>query len=218
MRDDTKYPRRFKNYSDAFFHPLTQGTYPLDYEAQGLAQPFPDDRVQFLAFNSCWQIDEFFPDRASLHPGAVARCLAEADRQLLGEGLTTGDVLRVAVWHHPVTGNQKIGNTAFTEQLRKAGVRLVLHGHVHEDRTDLVGYQQHRILHVAGAGSFGVWSAERPPAAPQLYNLMEVDRGLGSVKVHTRYKDNEEGAWQGRAIWPGPEKGTKRTYYRVGLV
>jgi hypothetical protein len=95
----------------------------LDCEAQGTAHLFPDDRLQFLTFNSCW--------------------------------------------------------------------------------------------HVAGAGSFGVWVEDRPPSTPQLYNLIEVDRDLRSIKVHTRYKDNEKSAWSGRAIWPGPDKHTKRTFYTV---
>nr|VFJ93243.1 MAG: small GTP-binding protein domain-containing protein [Candidatus Kentron sp. H]VFJ94166.1 MAG: small GTP-binding protein domain-containing protein [Candidatus Kentron sp. H]VFK00759.1 MAG: small GTP-binding protein domain-containing protein [Candidatus Kentron sp. H] len=243
VRDEGRYPQRLRNFSEAFFHPLTQGAYPLDYGEQGMAQLLEGERVQFLAFNSCWAIDEFFPHRSGLHLGAVVRCLAEADRQLKQEKLTSNSVLRVAVWHHPVTGQQQMENTDFTEQLRQANVRLALHGHVHEDRTDLVGYVpglqgrsttrntrvlqgeateghcrgQHRALHIAGAGSFGVWRAGRPPGAPQLYNLMEVKRDFSAIRVHTRYKDKEDGAWRGRAIWPGPDRDTKRTYYTVGL-
>jgi hypothetical protein len=74
-----------------------------------------------------------------------------------------------------------------------------------------------RTIHVAGAGSFGVWVEGRPPSTPQLYNLIEVDRDLRSIKIHTRYKDNEEGAWSGRAIWPGRSKHTKRTFCTVRL-
>lgn len=119
--------------------------------------------------------------------------------------------------HHPVTGNGKIHNTAFVEQLRKAKVRMALHGHVHEDRTELIDYKYGRTMHVAGAGSFGVWVEGWPPSTPQLYNLIEVERNVRSIKVHTRYKDNDEGAWQGRGIWPGPDKHTKHTYYTVPL-
>ena len=215
IRKDEDYPRRFANYSDSFHHKITQEPYPLVYEQQGISYYFKEDRLQFLAMNSCWEIDEYFPDRSSMHPEAVAHCLAEADKQLKRDKVDRKSVLRIGVWHHPVTGDQKIKNVAFLESLRKAGVRLALHGHVHEDRTDLVGYKHGKTMHVAGAGSFGVWAEGRPPSVPQLYNLIEIDRISREIKVHTRYRDNEEGAWSGRAIWPGDEPTTKRTFYTV---
>ena len=215
IRKDKDYPQRFSNYSDSFHHKITQEPYPLAPERQGIPYFFKDDGLQFLTLNSCWEIDEYFSERSSVHPEAVSQCLAEADRQLKRERVDKNSVLRVGVWHHPVTGNEKIANTGFLDSLRKAKVRLALHGHVHEDRTDLVGYKHGKTVHVAGAGSFGVWVEGRPPTTPQLYNVIEIDRSSRKVKVHTRYRDNQEGAWGGRAIWPGDDPTTKRTFYTV---
>ena len=215
VRMDHNYSRRFQNFSDSFYHKLTHEPYPTDYTKQGICRSFKNDRLQFLTFNSCWQIDEFFPDRSGVHPGAVAHCLEEAEKQLKRNNIGIDSVLRVGVWHHPVTGNDKIIKTAFVEQLRKAKVYLALHGHVHEDRTDLIGYKYGRMMHVAGAGSFGVWEKERPATTPQLYNLIEINRDLRSIRVHTRYKEKEDGPWRGRAIWPGPSKHAKLTFYTV---
>ena len=47
-------------------------------------------------------------------------------------------MLRIAVWHHPITGNEKIQADSFMGRLLQADVRACLHGHVHEDRADLV--------------------------------------------------------------------------------
>ena len=215
IRTDEDYPRRFSNYSDSFHHKITQEPYPMACDRQGISYFFKDDGLQFLALNSCWEIDEYFPERSSVHPEAVSHCLAEADRQLKREKVDKNSVLRIGVWHHPVTGNEKIVNTGFLDGLQKARVRLALHGHVHEDRTDLVGYKHGKTVHVAGAGSFGVWVEGRPPTTPQLYNVIEIDRGSRKVKVHTRYRDNEEGAWRGRAIWPSDDPTSKRTFYTV---
>jgi hypothetical protein len=117
---------------------LLQLEYPLVFEKQGQAYLFEDDSLQFLSFNSCWEIDEWFRDRANLHTAAVVGALERADEQVEMRLREPDRVLRIAVWHHPVTGNDKIQDDSFVEQLRQAGVRLALHGHVHEDRFDLI--------------------------------------------------------------------------------
>jgi hypothetical protein len=48
--------------------------------------------------------------------------------------------LRIAVFHHPITGNEKMEQDAFMERLRNKGVEICLHGHVHEERAELFGY------------------------------------------------------------------------------
>ena len=97
------------------------------------------------------------------------------------------EVLRIAVWHHPVTGNEKISDDAFLEQLRQEHVKLCLHGHVHEDRADVIGYlHPRRAAYIAGAGSFGAPVNARPESTPRLYNLLEVWRDHSKIRVHTR--------------------------------
>src|SRR5262249_39426189 len=53
------YPQRLKKFSDAFYHKVLQEPYPLEPERPVVAYLFPDTRIQFLALNSCWQIDGF---------------------------------------------------------------------------------------------------------------------------------------------------------------
>jgi len=106
---------------------------------------------------------------------------------------------------------------AFLEQLRRADVKLCLHGHVHEERADLVGYVHPRKIHIVGAGSFGAVAKDRPESTPRLYNLMEIARDHSWVKVHTRFMRKEGGAWEGWAVWPGTNAHEKRTYYEVNL-
>jgi small GTP-binding protein len=220
VRDEERYPSRFRNFSRFFFHPLVQLEYPQSFEEQGQSYLFPEAGLQFLAFNSCWEIDEWFRDRASLHPGAVARSLERAGEQVEREMGSGASVLRIGVWHHPVTGSDKIERDAFLGQLRKAGVRLALHGHVHEDRADVVNYLHPRRIHVAGAGAFGAPTSQRPESTPRLYNVLEVDRDHRWVRVHTRCLRRDLGAWEGWAVWPGedPEDpSVRRTFYRIDL-
>jgi len=125
--------------------------------------------------------------------------------------------LRLAVWHHPVTGNEKIIQDAFLEQLQQERFTLCLHGHVHEDRADVLRYMdpKHR-LYVVGVGSFGAPVNARPESTPRLYNLLEVWRDHSKMRVHTRCLRRDGGAWEGWAVWPHPtDAQAKLTYYDI---
>jgi small GTP-binding protein len=223
LRDEAKYPERFKNFSEHFYHRLTQKPYPLPAEEQCIPFLFSDDGLQFLAMNSAWNIDEYFQERSSISDKALARGLVIADQELASaraEGKLAKDsrVLRIAVWHHPITGNEKIQADAFLGQLRKAEVRLCLHGHVHEERTELLNHlDPKRMLHVIGGGSFGAPSHDRPESVPRLYNLLEVKPNLQQVHVHTRSQRKQGGAWEGWAVWPAGSPGSRRSFYELTL-
>ena len=217
IRDETRYGERFENFNEHLYHPLIQLPYTLDPEKQGLAHYHADAGLQFLALNSCWEIDEWHPDRSSINPAALTRGLERLDKQAAGRKKKTPPVLRVAVWHHPVTGNDKIKKDAFLTRLRQAGVRLVLHGHVHEDRADLVNYLHPRRIHLAGAGSFGAPARERPESTPRLYNILEIRRDLGGVRIYTRKLSQEGEAWGPWAVWQGGSPNDKKAYYDIEL-
>jgi small GTP-binding protein len=225
VRDDPKYPERFRNFNDHFYHPLIQKPYPLSPDEQCIPFFFSEERLQFLAMNSAWEIDEYFPERSSISEKGLARGLVAADREL-DKARTDGKlgkddpVLRLTVWHHPITGNEKIQADAFMGKLRRANVRLCLHGHVHEERTELLNYlEPQRAIYVVGGGSFGAPMHHRPESVPRLYNLLEVRRDLKQVEVHTRSRRQEGGMWEGWAMWPVPggAPGVKRSSYVITL-
>jgi 3',5'-cyclic AMP phosphodiesterase CpdA len=222
IRDERRYLYRFKNFSQHFYHPLMQREYPLNFEDQCIPYFFSKTGLQFITINSAWEIDEWFQQRSSINPSALARGLAKAKAEL-GRAWRTGklswntSVLRIGVWHHPVTGNDKIRDDAFMGRLRQAGVRLCLHGHVHEERMDLFGYLHRRRIYIVGTGSFGAPAATRPESTPRLYNLLEIAHDHSAVKVHTRWMRKEGGSWEGWAIWPSDDSSQRRTYYVIDL-
>ena len=75
----------------------------------------------------------------------------------------------------------------------------------------------HNKLYVIGAGASGVGIGDRPACSPYEYNLLEIDRDFAKVKVHTRCKRSENGAWEGCALWPGQSltKFERRTFYEI---
>lgn len=223
VRDDARYAQRFEAFSSKLYEPLIGAPYPLEAAKQGVAMLSGDGRLQFLAFNSSWLIDEHFKARSALHDGAISHTLDAADAQVRDarkEGRIPDGArpLRMAVWHHPVTGNERIADDAFLERLRQADVRMCLHGHVHEVRVDIVGYTHPtRRIHVVGAGSFGAPAKDRPEATPALYNLLELDPSLRRATVHTRGRSKRGGAFSGYPIWPGADRHSKRTFYELDL-
>jgi Calcineurin-like phosphoesterase len=212
VRNPEKYPLRLKPFSDSFFHKFLQKPYPTDYAAQGMATPFWETGLQFLALNSCWQIDQFHRKRASIHPEAVAHAVKEAQKQETearksGQLAARAPVLRIAVWHHAAVGPEQMQDVDFLGNLQKNGVKIGLHGDVHEIRRELLPYWHVKKLHVVGSGSFGAPAEGRPESTPRLYNLLEIAPDLKSARVHTRCQPKPDGPWKGWNEWPRPDGG-----------
>jgi len=190
----------------------------LDCAAQGLAIPFWETGLRFLALNSCWQIEQFHRKRSGRHVEAVANAIKQAQKQednaRKADQLAAGKpLLRIAVWHHAVAGPEQMKDTEFLGNLQKNGVRLALHGDVHEMQRDLVGYRHEKRLHVVGSGTFGARAEDRPESAPRLYNVLEIGRDLKSARVHTRCQPKPDGPWDGWYEWPDPKGGDGRVAF-----
>ncbi len=206
VRNDDKYNLRLKKISEAFFHKVVQEPYPLDYSEQGIAYLFPETGIQFLALNSSWQVDQFHRKRSGIHPDAVMHAIQEADKQvqdaIAKDQLKKNcDILRIGVWHHAITGQNMMANVDFLGHMQKNGVKLCLHGDVHELRCDHIGYRHEKELHVIGAGSFGSPPESRPESTPRLYNILEIRRDLASIRVHTRFQPRTNSEWRGWYEW-----------------
>lgn len=222
-RDPLKYQLRFKPFSDGLFHKFLQLPYPAEYAEQGMAIPFWDSGIQFLALNSCWQIDEFHRKRSGVNVEAVARVLNMAQKQEneareSGVFMPDRPLLRIALWHHAVAGPEQMKDVDFLGNLQKNGVKMALHGDIHEMRSDLVGYFHEKKIHVVGSGSFGARAVDRPEASPCLYNVIEISRDLGSARVHTRRQTKADGPWDGWHEWSDPDGGNGRVpFYDIKM-
>ncbi|HEU4410043.1 MAG TPA: metallophosphoesterase [Polyangiaceae bacterium] len=195
VRDEEAYRRRFQPFAD-FYRQITGDEYPLDYNEQGLFADLSDAGLVVLGLNSAWQIDHHYRDRASIHMGALSRALLK-----LGP---PDDRLRVAMFHHPLSGGEdsRIRDDSFLQQLAVHGFRLVVHGHVHKADAGLYRYDRSaggRRLDIITAGTFGAPVREWVPGYPLQYNLLLVDEQR--VTVETRCRREVNGAWEPDAIW-----------------
>ena len=115
---------------------------------------------------------------------------------------------------HSVTApDYKMKDLQFLGNLRKSGVKLALHGDVHEMRRDIIGYWHERALHVTGAGSFGARAADKGESISRLYNVLEIERNFNGIRVHTRRQRTPDGDWDGYCEWPDPKGGEGRVAY-----
>ena len=193
VTDQKKYNDRYLKYSQNFYQPIIGRPYPMEPEKQFEDYIFEEDNLCFLGLNSCWQIDHCNTDRSSICMEAVMEsgtiwCDAK-------------DYAKIAVWHHPLSGEGAIKETTFMETLANAGFRACFHGHVHEAKNELFSYDAARNIRMVGAGTFGAVREERGDGIPRQYNMIEFDKEKRLLTVHTRKREKDGGAWQADARW-----------------
>ncbi len=205
--DEELYRQRFAPFNDHFYRRVYSGQdYPTDDADQALLVERPEDRMLFLGLNSCWQLDHHFRERASIHMPALTRAL---DR--LQDGAYDG-WLKIAVWHHPVTGPEMMNNE-FMQLLAVHGFRICLHGHIHEAIEGFHKYDNQRGIYIVGAGTFGAPAREQVTGIPLQYNLLTFDPAESEITVHTRKKEKPDGAWSADARWG--DKNDPKPWYKI---
>ena len=210
QRDDEQYKQRFGNFA-YFYKRVCNSEYPLDYADQAVLHPYPENRILFLALNSAWEIDHYFETRAGINMEALTKALNE----LLDKRDDYKGWLKVAVWHHPVTGPDQMKNTQFLQQLRVHDFQIVMHGHVHETEQGFYTYDPGRRIHIIGAGTFGAPTREQVPGIPLQYNLLVLDPATGRITVKTRKKEKLYGAWYADARWG--DKNNPVSWYEIAV-
>ena len=195
MRDDEQYRLRFQYFNDYFYRKVyLNQQYPIEYSKQGILHYNKEDKILFLALNSCWQLDHYYKNRASINADALANALS----QLLEENYD--EWLKIAVWHHPITGQEAM-NDDFLQQLAVNGFQICMHGHIHEASEGFHKYDNQRGLHIIGAGTFGAPTHEQVPGIPLQYNLLCIDPETQILTVETRKKEKVDGTWKADARW-----------------
>jgi hypothetical protein len=202
-------PYGLKGFSELLFNKIVKTTYPLEPDKQAKSYLYINDCIQFITLNSGWQIERLNPKRASINPDALAYILnkAEKERQDANnrrELAESRKLLRIAVFHHPVTHLEAMRNQNFIEHLRQNNVQLILHGDIHEINREISKGWEKTKVQIIGAGTFGAKVDDRPESIPRLYNLLEIKKDLGLIRIHTRQQRKIDGPWEGWYEWPDP--------------
>ncbi len=210
LRAEKDYQERFRPFAN-FYQSLRLEPYPLDYAEQATVHHLPDQNLLVLGLNSAWALDHHFKERVGIHAEALSRAL-----QQIRNTPAYAPCLKLAVWHHALSGEgqDRIKDTGFLEQLAQAGFRFGLHGHIHKaENTNFRYYRQAGGggIELLGAGTFGAPTREWVPGYPLQYQLLEI--GTSTLTVHTRRREEINGAWKPDARWlTGPGKDPRPRY------
>ncbi|MGP8023761.1 MAG: hypothetical protein ACLPHE_07040 [Methanobacterium sp.] len=129
--------------------------------------------------------------------------LANALNHLIGSKYD--DWLKIAVYHHPVTGKEMMEND-FMDLLTVHGFKIYIHGHIHQAIEEFHKYDDEKGIFVIGAGTFGAPSESQVKGILLQYNLIIYDSKKGSIIVKTRKKEKINGAWSADARWGDKNK------------
>jgi hypothetical protein len=210
--EENLYKQRFVNFSH-FYQDVCGTSYPLNCAEQGILHLFPDNRILFLTLNSCWEIDHHYRQRASINSDALTFALDQL------QGDQYNDWLKIAVWHHSVTGREMMDDE-FLERLESNGFRICMHGHIHKAIEGYHKYDAHRGLYIIGAGTFGAPTRQWTPGIPLQYNLLAFDPAAQIITVMTRKREKPDGAWGPDPRWgsrENPESSYQIELYRTML-
>ncbi|BAZ65308.1 hypothetical protein NIES4106_00460 [Fischerella sp. NIES-4106] len=214
VRDEEKYQQRFAHFSQ-FYQDIKNKPYPFDYEQQAILHHFQSQKLLILGLNSAWQLDHHYKSRASINAQAINKAITD-----IRKNPEYQHCLKIAVWHHPLTSafEDRITDHGFMEQLAKAGFRFALHGHIHKAETSLYKYDMSaggRKLDIICAGTFGAPIREWVPGYPLQYNLLKF--ADDQLKVHTRRREELNGAWKPDARWLMGAGQNPLPYYEIAL-
>jgi WD40 repeat protein/Icc-related predicted phosphoesterase len=200
VMDDTVYCTRFSNFSE-FMEKLIGEPYSVEYEKQFSVREIADGRILLMGYNSAWQTDHHYRDRAGIHSVAVANALSEIRKASRRRAL-----LKIAVWHHPIHSGEdsRIKDVGYLEQLAKADFKIGLHGHIHKSANQTFNYDVGpggRKMECVSAGTFGAPTRDWSPGYPLQYNFLRIDLDRNRVTVETRRREEVNGAWKPDARW-----------------
>src|SRR5262249_13285767 len=112
-KPNEKYNSRFHRFATFYHNLYSARPYKEDPALQFDLIP-GEGGLYFLALNSAWRIDQYYPERAGLNNDALSKALREAGRAVR---------LGIAVWHHAGAGDRKIADTEATKRLADSGFR-----------------------------------------------------------------------------------------------
>ena len=178
---------------------------------EGILYENSENKILFLGINSCWEIDHYKPHhgRASINVEALSNALS----RLMDDEYDNW--LKIAVLHHPVSGQESMKNIEFMQQLADHDFQICINGHIHEASENFYKYDDKRGIHIIEAGTFGAPTREQKISIPLQYNLFALDIENRHMIVNTRKKEKPDGAWTADARWG--DKNHPEPSYKIDL-
>lgn len=186
IRDTALYNSRMNAYWDFVenFYAKVSLLRPLDRRRGFQLFELHDRQIVLAAFDSI-SSNDCFSYSGAIPRGAVAQC-ALALRDIPH----TYD-LRIAAWHHSISGPPKRDDYMDNRQVREMvglNFQLGMHGHQHvaDAATHYVHVSAKLAMAVVCAGSLCAGNRELPRGVNRQYNLVVIEDDLRRARVHVR--------------------------------
>ena len=189
--DPERYRQRFHNLqthllTPFYEHGMAGPSRPFDLTSPDdadhwSAHVFADEGVAFYGFNSCHRNDRHWHG-ATISRLAIIRAAEHARTH-------ARKLLRVAVWHHGITGEPgRPDHLTLLDigELHNAGFRIGFHGHTHEAAGEILDRFFGDRFVVVSTGSIGARSEERPDAVGRQFSIVKLFPGQANVEVWER--------------------------------
>lgn len=198
IRDVEQYTRRlasFKEFFDDLYKDLGR-RFSLETHKQAMNFVTPDGSALFTGFSSLHGND-CFNRRGMISVEDVA-----SNDLKVREAELNAIPLKVAFWHHNIEGfgynDDHMNSSEVLPHLIDHGYSIGLHGHQHRSQVVRYAYSLNPklVMPVIASGSLCADPYDIPAGYRRQYNVIEIDGGRASVRVHVR-------EWFEDRIWIG---------------
>lgn len=180
------YEDRFRYYCEAFskFYDGVALAYPVDPSDYTNLFELDGGQIVVAAFNSC-SGNDCFNYIGDIPQSEVAKChlrINQSGKQY---------ALKMAVWHHDVSGPPRRNDymdSAIVKLMIDRGFRLGLHGHQHKANAspEWVYTARRTSMVVVSAGSLCAGTFDIPRGVSREYNVIEIDQSYTKARIHVR--------------------------------
>lgn len=195
----------FANFYSTFYS--TNRQYSLKPEEQYDVFEFPEYKLLFVGFNSCY-LNDHLNDIGRIHPDCMANCHFSINQEKYE------DWLKIAIWHHGVHGfpsRSDYMDEGTVQFLIDKGFKLGFHGHQHKSDIFEVKFNVDRSFEMQIFGAGTLCAQDIPQGETKQYSIIQLDNSFNKIKYHVRKAIETT---NGLPIWmPGNIKHNKDRSY-----
>lgn len=172
----------FSKFYTTFYN--NQRKYSLKPEEQYDVFEFPEYKMLFVGFNSCF-CNDHLNYIGMIHPECMANCHNNINQAKYN------DWLKIAVWHHGVHGfptRSDFMDERIVQFLIDKGFQIGLHGHQHKSDFFEVKFSadQSIAMQIFGCGTLCASQQDIPLGETRQYSIIELDSSTTDLKFHIR--------------------------------
>jgi len=179
------YNQRMSPFSE-FYNSFYDGAreYLLDPRKQFDIFEYPEKKILFVGFNSCFNNDHL-NTIGMIHPECLASCHSEISKDKYNA------FLKISVCHHGVYGNptmQDFMDERTIQYMLDKGFHIGFHGHYHKYNLVNVRFQVDPSFTMPffGCGTLYASSQSIPLGSSRQYSICEIESSFTNIRYHLR--------------------------------